>query len=78
MVDSMTKHDGPSLILHLGDAADTPCTGEYDEFDDYNAGMKWRIFAPEKNSTEKKSPKSEVSARRPADANLEANREAAR
>ena len=27
--------------------------GEYDEFDDFNAGVKWRILAPEKMPAKK-------------------------
>jgi translocation and assembly module TamB len=37
--------------------------GEYDEFDGYNAGMKWRITAPEKMPPKN----SETAARRPAE-----------
>jgi translocation and assembly module TamB len=31
--------------------------GEYDEFDAYNAGVKWRMFAPKKESGAKTAPR---------------------
>ena len=43
-----------TMTLNVSRCFDLSLTGEYDEFDAYNAGLKWRVYTEEATPLAKK------------------------